>query len=95
MSIEEIIGQTIRKVLEEEINQALESMSITNNTRPVMSVKELAEYINMSEGYIRQEKMNIPHFYLGTRLLFNKEDIDKWRLSKSNRNGMRKRLSVV
>lgn len=92
MSIEEIIGQTIRKVLEEEINQALESMSITNNTRPVMSVKELAEYINMSEGYIRQEKMNIPHFYLGTRLLFNKEDIDKWRLSKSNRNGMRKRL---
>ncbi|WP_352407856.1 hypothetical protein [Acetoanaerobium noterae] len=92
MSIEEIIEQTIRKVLEEEINQALESMSITNNTRPVMSVKELAEYINMSEGYIRQEKMNIPHFYLGTRLLFNKEDIDKWRLSKSNRNGMRKRL---
>ncbi len=92
MSIEEIIEQTIRKVLEEEINQALESMSITNNTRPVMSVKELAEYINMSEGYIRQEKMNIPHFYLGTRLLFNKEDIDKWRLNKSNRNGMRKRL---
>ena len=83
MSIEEIIEQTIRKVLEEEINQALESMSITNNTRPVMSVKELAEYINMSEGYIRQEKMNIPHFYLGTRLLFNKEDIDKWRLSKT------------
>ena len=92
MSIEEIIEQTIRKVLEEEINQALESMSITNNTRPVMSVKELAEYINMSEGYIRQEKINIPHIYLGTRLLFNKEDIDKWRLSKSNRNGMRKRL---
>ena len=92
MSIEEIIEQTIRKVLEEEINQALENISITNNTRPVMSVKELAEYINMSEGYIRQEKMNIPHFYLGTRLLFNKEDIDKWRLSKSNRNGMRKRL---
>ena len=95
MSIEEMIEQTIKNVLVETITEALDEIVPKSNVKEVMSVKDLAEYLNMSEGYIRQEKMNIPHFYLGTRLLFNKEDIDKWRLSKSNRNGMRKRLSVV
>lgn len=80
MSIEEMIANTVKEVLVE----LLEELKPKSNAKEVMNAKEVGQYLNMSESWVRQEKMNgLPHFYLGNKLLFNKEDIDKWRLSKT------------
>lgn len=80
MSIEEMIANTVKEVLVE----LLEELKPKSNATEVMNAKEVGQYLNMSESWVRQEKMNgLPHFYLGNKLLFNKEDIDKWRLSKT------------
>ena len=80
MSIEEMIANTVKEVLVE----LLEELKPKSNAKEVMNAKEVGQYLNMSESWVRQEKMNgLPHFYLGNKLLFNKEDIDIWRLSKT------------
>lgn len=80
MSIEEMIANTVKEVLVE----LLEELKPKSNAKEVMNAKEVGQYLNMSESWVRQEKMSgLPHFYLGNKLLFNKEDIDKWRLSKT------------
>lgn len=80
MSIEEMIANTVKEVLVE----LLEELKPKSNAKEVMNAKEVGQYLNVSESWVRQEKMNgLPHFYLGNKLLFNKEDIDKWRLSKT------------
>ena len=80
MSIEEMIANTVKEVLVE----LLEELKPKSNAKEVMNAKEVGQYLNMSESWVRQERMNgLPHFYLGSKLLFNKEDIDKWRLSKT------------
>ena len=81
MTIEEMIQQTVREVLAD----ALQDLKPQSNAKEVMNAKEVAHYLNMSESWVRQEKMNgLPHFYLGNKLLFNKEDIDQWRLSRTS-----------
>lgn len=52
--------------------------------KPVMNTKEVAEYLGMSKSWVDHNIDDIPCFRLGSRPMFNKEDIDKWRLSKSN-----------
>lgn len=78
--LEELIAKTVREVLVD----ALDSFKPQSNAREVMNAKELAHYLNMSESWVRQERMNLPHYYLGNKLLFNKEDIDQWRLSRTS-----------
>ena len=81
MTIEEMIQQTVREVLAD----ALQDLKPQSNVKEVMNAKEVAHYLNMFESWVRQEKMNgLPHFYLGNKLLFNKEDIDQWRLSRTS-----------
>ena len=80
MSIEEMIANTVKEVLVE----LLEELKPKSNAKEVMNAKEVGQYLNMSESWVRQQKMNgLPHLYLGNKLLYNKEDIDKWRLSKT------------
>ena len=75
MTIEEMIQQAVREVLADALQ----------DFKPQSNAKEVAHYLNMSESWVRQEKMNgLPHFYLGNKLLFNKEDIDQWRLSRTS-----------
>ncbi len=38
----------------------------------------------MSKGWVDKNMDDIPCFRLGNRPMFNREDIDKWRLSKSS-----------
>lgn len=90
--LEEIIAKTVREVLVD----ALKDFKPQSNVREVMNAKELAHYLNMSESWVRQERMNLPHYYLGNKLLFNREDIDEWRLSKtSSMPARRKGLKLV
>ena len=43
-------------------------------------VKELTDYIHMSESYVYKmvTKQLIPHIKLGTRTLFERNQIDNW-----------------
>lgn len=45
-----------------------------------LDVQELTEYIHMSESYVYKmvSKQLIPHIKLGTRTLFEKNQIDNW-----------------
>ena len=45
-----------------------------------LNVKELTNYIHMSESYVYKmvSKQLIPHIKLGTRTLFERNQIDTW-----------------
>ena len=51
-----------------------------DNMNRMMTVKELANYLNCSESVIRKLKREkkIPYLKLAGKILFNKEKIDKW-----------------
>jgi len=48
--------------------------------RKFLDVKELTDYIHMSESYVYKmvSKQLIPHIKLGTRTLFERNQIDNW-----------------
>ena len=80
-----MLEEMIVQVVKEALADALQDLKPQSNAKEVMNAKEVAHYLNMSESWVRQEKMNgLPHFYLGNKLLFNKEDIDSWRLSRTS-----------
>lgn len=45
-----------------------------------LNVQELTEYIHMSESYVYKKvsQNQIPHIKLGTRTLFERNQIDAW-----------------
>jgi excisionase family DNA binding protein len=45
-----------------------------------LNVKDLCDYINVSESYVYKKVMknSIPHIKLGTRTLFERNQIDAW-----------------
>jgi excisionase family DNA binding protein len=45
-----------------------------------LNVEELTNYIHMSESYVYKmvSKQSIPHIKLGTRTLFERNQIDNW-----------------
>ena len=45
-----------------------------------LDVQELTDYIHMSESYVYKKVSNnqIPHIKLGTRTLFERNQIDNW-----------------
>jgi excisionase family DNA binding protein len=45
-----------------------------------LNVQELTDYIHMSESYVYKmvSKQLIPHIKLGTRTLFERNQIDNW-----------------
>jgi len=82
--MEEYLKKLITECLE-PINEKLDNLENTGvHYKPVMNVKEVAEYLGMSKGWVDKNMDDIPCFRLGNRPMFNKEDIDKWRLSKSS-----------
>jgi excisionase family DNA binding protein len=48
--------------------------------RRFFDVQELTDYIHMSESYVYKmvSKNSIPHIKLGTRTLFERNQIDNW-----------------
>lgn len=51
-----------------------------NEEKRFFNVQELTEYIHMSESYVYKKVMKnaIPHIKLGTRTLFERNQIDEW-----------------
>jgi excisionase family DNA binding protein len=50
------------------------------NDKRFLNVQELTQYIHMSESYVYKKVSNnqIPHNKLGTRTLFEINEIDSW-----------------
>lgn len=48
--------------------------------RDFLTLKETADYTRLSEGtlYAFCSQRRIPYFKIGRRLLFNREDLDRW-----------------
>lgn len=48
--------------------------------RIVFNVKEVTKYLSVSESTIRKlvREKKIPHFRILSKILFDKEQIDKW-----------------
>lgn len=85
--MEEYIKQLFTQILEpiqNKLDFIIENIANIGQGKPVMNTKEVAEYLGISKGWIDKNYNNIPHFRLGNRPMFNKEDIDQWRLSKSS-----------
>jgi len=53
------------------------------NENKFLDVQELTEYIHMSSSYVYKmvSKQLIPHIKLGTRTLFERNQIDNWMCS--------------
>ena len=43
-----------------------------------LSLSETSEYINLSERTLREKLSEIPHFRVGSKLLFKKSEVDEW-----------------
>ena len=78
----EIINQRLNRI-EKLLEANLESLcntKITNSIPTLMTIKDVANYLNLSiptiYGYTA--KKNIPHYKRGKKLYFDKNDIDEW-----------------
>jgi len=71
--------QNIENLLR-DINNCLEARTFNSNEEQLMSIKEVANYLNLSiptiYGYTA--KRYIPYAKRGNRLYFNKSEINQW-----------------
>ena len=60
-----------------------------DNTR--LTVKELASYIHCSESSIRKmtREGNLYHFRIGSKILYNKYEIDQWIIDSTLLRGIK------
>jgi len=90
VELEEILLKLIDKSLEpinSKLDFIIENMVNLGQGKPVMNLKEASKYIGKSYSWLSKnyEIENIPYFRLGGNPVFNKEDLDKWRLAKSEK----------
>ncbi|MBZ8121433.1 helix-turn-helix domain-containing protein [Bacillus thuringiensis] len=80
MSIEQIIKESIREVVREEIQAALAAFQQQAQPNKVMRVKEAAAYLNIAISRM-YELANHPQFPVirdGRKLLFLQKDLEAW-----------------
>jgi excisionase family DNA binding protein len=60
-------------------------------------VQELTDYVHMSESYVYKmvSKKSIPHIKLGTRILFERNQIDTWVINGGRMEGNLSHLPKV
>ncbi len=51
-----------------------------------LSLSEAVAYLNLSERTIRERLLEIPHFRVGSKLLFRKSELDAWLLRYRERS---------
>ncbi len=54
--------------------------------KEILNVKEAADYLNVAQGTIRGWVFDrtIPFFKMGACVRFNRSELDKWRMMRSN-----------
>lgn len=56
-----------------------------NNKHIYLTLKEVAEYLNVSSGYARKlAKNTICHYRFGCRIYVDKDDLDRWIAAQRN-----------
>lgn len=90
-----------KKMMKEAVLDALKEMDLINiinqnkDVNKVMDPYELSEYLDISRTYIYAHQDEIPHFKMGTKLRFNKADIDLWKRSEvKNKKVVRSEIIV-
>jgi len=80
MSIEQIIKESIREVVREEIQAALASFQQQAQPNKVMRVKEAAAYLNIAvcRMYELASHPQFPVIRDGRKLLFLQKDLESW-----------------
>ncbi|MCU5085458.1 helix-turn-helix domain-containing protein [Bacillus cereus] len=80
MGLDQIIKESIREVVREEIRAALASLQIQAQPNKVLRVKEAAAYLNIAVCRV-YELANHPQFPVireGRKLLFLQKDLEAW-----------------
>lgn len=80
MGLDQIIKESIREVVREEIQAALASFQLQAQPNKVMRVKEAAAYLNIAVCRM-YELANHPQFPVireGRKLLFLQKDLEAW-----------------
>lgn len=72
--------EQLKALIKEAIKEVLEEMNFNqSNTKEVLSVKELSEWLGVSPAWVsvNKDKLKIPYFKMGGDK-FYKKDIEKW-----------------
>lgn len=80
MGLDQIIKESIREVVREEIQAALASLQLQAQPNKVLRVKEAAAYLNIAVCRV-YELANHPQFPVireGRKLLFLQKDLEAW-----------------
>jgi len=76
-NLEPIIDECITRAMNKYINELRFDEPINNN---VLGIKEVAEYLKISKSTVYKFTMEhqIPHYKVGRKAYFRKEEIDQW-----------------
>lgn len=78
-----MLDELLRAVIAETVQQTLQELGAMDHpkkdTPDIMTVKQLVDYIGMSESWIYQHIKDLPHERRGRKILFIKSEIDQWR----------------
>ncbi len=71
--------EQLKALIKEAVKEVIKEMNLSNPREEVLSVKELAEWLNVSPAWIsvNKYKKHIPHFEAGGDK-FYRTDIEKW-----------------
>ncbi|HFF3738847.1 DNA-binding protein [Bacillus thuringiensis] len=80
MGIDQIIKESIREIVREEIRSALADLQQQSQPNKVMRVKEAAAYLNIAvcRMYELANHPNFPVIREGRKLLFLQKDLESW-----------------
>jgi predicted XRE-type DNA-binding protein len=99
LKLDEVFKNLIKEAVKEAVKEVSEEMKLNNcNCQKIMSQKELAEYLGVSQSWVsvNKDKLSIPHFEAGGSKFLNK-DIEKW--IEDNKDGIsienKDRISIL
>ena len=84
MKIVTISADELREIIREEIKNAGNLVKDSITALEYLNVTQLSKYIHLSVPaiYQRVAEDSIPHNRIGSRIIFERSDIDKWIKSK-------------
>jgi excisionase family DNA binding protein len=95
-----MIEELIKSIVTETVQQTLKELGALDQSKlnkpEIMTTKQLAEYLNMSESWIYSNLKELPHEKCGRNVRFSKKDIDQWRREqKEAKEGIKQKIVHV
>ena len=75
-----VLASRLGPIGPENIIQPVPELSPKEGSKKNLSIKEAAEYLNISKGtlYRHTSEATIPYYKIGSRILFKIEELDTW-----------------